>query len=485
MGIAAGIMVPHPPMIVPAVGRGGEKQIEETTKAYEKAAQFVADLKPDTVILTSPHSVMYADYFHISPGQGAEGSFARFGAPQVSAQVAYDTEFVSMLCDEAKSAVIPAGTLGERDAFLDHGTLVPLYFLLQRYTDFKLVRIGLSGLSMSYHYKLGMEIAKVSKALDRRAVFIASGDLSHKLQDYGPYGFAKEGPVYDERIMDVMGRASFDELFDFDETFLDKAAECGHRSFVIMAGAFDRTELETEKLSHQDVTGVGYGVCTYKVRTDAQGEEIRDENRAFLDIWEERERERRRAARDREDGYVRLARLSLENYIITGEPITWETSGERILAGEASDEAREELKKELTKRQAGVFVSIHKEGRLRGCIGTIGPVTSMVANEIIVNAISASTKDPRFDPITRDELLSLEINVDVLSEPEPIDSEEELDVKRYGVIVTKGGRRGLLLPNLDGVDTIDEQLRIAKRKAGLDEEEQGVKLQRFEVVRHV
>ena len=285
--------------------------------------------------------------------------------------------------------------------------------------------------------------------------------------------------------MDVMGRAAFDELFDFDETFLDKAAECGHRSFVMMAGAFDRTALEVEKLSHQDVTGVGYGVCTYKVKTDADGEAVMDEDRAFLDKWEEKERDRRRKARDVEDGYVRLARLSLENYIITGEPITWETSGERILAGEVSEEAREALKKELTERQAGVFVSIHKEGRLRGCIGTIGPVTSMVANEIIVNAISASTRDPRFDPITRDELLSLEINVDVLSEPEPISSETELDVKRYGVIVTKGSRRGLLLPNLDGVDTIDEQLRIAKRKAGLDEEEQGVKLQRFEVVRHV
>ena len=143
-----------------------------------------------------------------------------------------------------------------------------------------------------------------------------------------------------------------------------------------------------------------------------------------------------------------------------------------------------DLPEDLTGRRAGAFVSIHKQGKLRGCIGTIGPTEKNLAREIVRNAISASTRDPRFDPIREDELPWLEINVDVLGEPEDIDSEDQLDVKRYGVIVsTRDGRRGLLLPDLDGVDTPEEQVSIAMHKGGIQPHENYF-LQRFEVVRH-
>ena len=132
-----------------------------------------------------------------------------------------------------------------------------------------------------------------------------------------------------------------------------------------------------------------------------------------------------------------------------------------------------------------MFVSLHREGRLRGCIGTIRPVRGCIAEEIAANAVSAATEDPRFPPVRPEELESLEISVDVLSAPEEIASRAELDVKRYGVIVSKGSRSGLLLPDLDGVDTVDEQVSIALRKAGIPERERGVRLERFEVVRHV
>ena len=138
----------------------------------------------------------------------------------------------------------------------------------------------------------------------------------------------------------------------------------------------------------------------------------------------------------------------------------------------------------LKSERAGAFVSIHEHGMLRGCIGTILPVQSSLAEEIIENAISASTRDPRFDPITTSEIPYLDINVDVLSEPEPIHSRDELDVKRYGVIVSCGSRRGLLLPDLEGVDTVDEQVSIAMKKGGIRESDD-YQLERFEVVRHV
>ena len=433
MGILAAYMVPHPPLIVPAVGRGGEKQIAETTKAYERVAKEIASLAPDTIIITSPHSVMYSDYFHISPGKGARGDFGQFRASQVSFEESYDAELVSAIAETARGKGFPAGVMGERDRKLDHGTMVPLYFIRQKYSGGKIVRIGLSGLPLTEHYKLGQMIREAVDLLDRRAVFVASGDLSHKLQDYGPYGFAKEGPQYDERIMDVCSRAAFGELFDFDETFCDRAAECGHRSFVIMAGAFDGIAVKAEQLSHEDVTGVGYGICTFY----PQGP---DENRHFLDRYLNEQEKKLGSARSNEDPYVKLARASVEHYILHHKKMP----------------LPQDLPSELTRRRAGAFVSIHEHGRLRGCIGTIAPVQDSLAQEIIDNAVSASTRDPRFDPIRADELAWLEISVDVLGDPEPISSPKELDVKRYGVIVTKGRKRGLLLPDLDGVDTVEQ-----------------------------
>ncbi|MDO5455530.1 MAG: AmmeMemoRadiSam system protein A [Eubacteriales bacterium] len=469
MAILAAFMVPHPPMIVPQVGRGSEKQIMKTIRAYEQVADEIAALQPETIIITSPHSVMYSDYFHISPGRSAKGNFGSFRAPQVSFEETYDAELVLAISALAKESGFPAGPMGERDKRLDHGTMVPLYFVRQKYTGGKIVRIGLSGLPLTEHYRLGILIREAVEQLGRRAVFIASGDLSHKLQEYGPYGFAPEGPRYDARIMDVCARAAFGELFDFDENFCDKAAECGHRSFVIMAGAFDGTAVKATRLSHEDVTGVGYGICTFYPENGEGGENgPRGEDRHFLARYLEQATEKMASMRETEDAYVRLARQSLETYIRQHRRM----------------KMPDDLPAELLQKRAGAFVSIHEHGRLRGCIGTIAPTQDSVAEEIIQNAISASTRDPRFDPIREDELAYLEINVDVLGEPEPIRSKDQLDVKRYGVIVSKGVKRGLLLPDLEGVDTVEEQIRIAKSKAGIAEWDPHVQLQRFEVVRH-
>jgi len=164
---------------------------------------------------------------------------------------------------------------------------------------------------------------------------------------------------------------------------------------------------------------------------------------------------------------VELARQTIETYVRTG----------RV------PDPPHPLPPEM-QRRAGVFVSIHrKDGSLRGCIGTPEPVAANLAEEIIQNAISAATRDPRFPPISERELEDLDISVDVLSPPERVYSLDDLDPKRYGVIVQSGLRRGLLLPDLEGVDTVEEQVAIACRKAGIlfgDD----VELYRFTVERH-
>ena len=474
MAVIAAYMVPHPPMIIPDVGRGSEQQVQKTIDAYTKVAEEIAASQPETIIISSPHATMYADYFHISPGEEAKGNFGKFLAADVRFREEYDTELVDQIEYLAEEEEFPAGTMGERDPMLDHGTMVPLYFIRQKYKDFKIVRIGLSGLSLHDHYRLGQIIQQAVSATNRRVVYVASGDLSHKLQKSGPYGFAPEGPVYDERIMDVCSRGAFGEMFDFDEDFCDKAAECGHRSFVMMAGALDGLEVDSRMLSHEDITGVGYGICTFRVRYDLKGWPVYSDERRFLDRYYEEKERKLREKQEQSDAYVRLARRSVESFVRDRVHLDTE---------DGLDGFSEEEIAELTSGKAGVFVSIHEHGSLRGCIGTILPTADSVAEEIIQNAISASTRDPRFEEITEEELPWLEINVDVLTAPERIDSMELLDVKKYGVIVTSGMRRGLLLPDLEGVDTVEEQVSIAMRKGGIRDGEE-IELERFEVVRH-
>jgi AmmeMemoRadiSam system protein A len=162
---------------------------------------------------------------------------------------------------------------------------------------------------------------------------------------------------------------------------------------------------------------------------------------------------------------VRLARDTVESYILDGK---------KARPGELSPEMKE---------RAGVFVSIHKYGQLRGCIGTFEPVKENVAEEIIANAISSATRDPRFPPVKASELADLEYNVDILSRPEKIEGTEQLDSKKYGVIVENGLKRGLLLPDLEGVDTVEKQIEICRLKAGISPVEL-VNLYRFEVRRY-
>lgn len=174
------------------------------------------------------------------------------------------------------------------------------------------------------------------------------------------------------------------------------------------------------------------------------------------------------ACREGADPVVALARASVEAFVATGS--AFEVPGD--------------LPPGLLDRRAGAFVSLHEHGELRGCIGTIGPTQPDLAHEIVRNGILAATEDPRFPPVACDELDYLDYSVDVLDEPEPVFDVSDLDAREYGVIVTKGWRRGLLLPNLDGVETVEQQIAIAKRKAGIGRDEGGVLLERFRVVRH-
>ena len=459
MSIIAAYVLPHPPLLLPEIGNGEEKKIQLTSNAYERAIKEAADFQPDTVIIASPHTVMYADYFHIAPDEEASGSFAQFGAPEVAVTAQYDTVLAKEIAAEAAAEGIEAGPVGGRNAALDHAVMIPLYFLYTHTRDFRVVRLGISGLSPLVHYKFGRCIARAAQTLGRRAVFIASGDLSHKLTPEGPYGFAPEGPRFDKACMKYLEEGDFLKLLRMDADVYKAAAECGLRTFWIMAGALDGQALKIKKLSYQGPFGVGYGVVSLRVTRE-------DPRRSFAERYELLERRAQEERRAAEDDYVRLARRAIETIVATGKP------AERP-AG---------LPPEMGAR-AGVFVSLKKDGELRGCIGTFEPTTKNIAEEILQNAVSAALRDPRFPPVTEKELDALVYSVDVLTEPELVAGANDLDVKKYGVIVEYRARKGLLLPDLAGVDTVEDQLRIARKKGGIPEDAP-IRIWRFTVERH-
>jgi AmmeMemoRadiSam system protein A len=459
MPIVYACVLPHPPLAVPAVGRGEERKIHETLDAYNRVSMKIAALAPDTIAFMTPHNVLYADYFHISPGSEAKGSLARFNAPDVQIKIKYDNQLADTLIGISEINALPVGYLGDKDRVLDHGVMVPMWFINRQYNDYKILRISQSGLPPSAHYTLGKCIAEAAEESRRRVVFIASGDLSHKLRG-SSYGVDPEGAEYDQRITGILKTANFLSLFNIPDDLRERAAECGHNSIMTLAGCFDRRAVDAKLLSYEGPFGVGYAVAGF-----SPGE--RDESRDYLDQYVKIALKTAGESQKSEDPYRSLARQSLEYTVKTGRALP----------------LPEGLPEQLLNSRAGVFVSLHREGRLRGCIGTITPAAENVAMEIIKNAVSAGLSDSRFEPVKASDLPLLTYKVDVLSAPEPISGPEDLDVRRYGVIVSSGYKRGLLLPNLEGVDTVEEQLSIARRKGGIAYDAP-VKLERFEVIRH-
>lgn len=466
MGKISGYYImPHPPIAVPEIGKGEDEKIINTKNACCKIGDDIKEMKPETVIIITPHGPLFRDAISLSYVPTISGDFRRFGVPQVKFKFDVNMDLTEkiMKCAEnydVMTVPITSNSIKEYNILceLDHGALVPLYFVTKRYSDFKIVHITYGMLSKIELYKFGMAVKKAVEGSKYSAVIIASGDLSHRLSSEGPYGYNELGGEFDREIIKLLQKGDVLGVFNLNRKLVDAAGECGLRSFYILLGSLEGKNINGELLSYEGPFGVGYGVMRLESE-DVQGRE-------FLDKLIKQKEIEIKEGRANEDLYVRLARESLVHHIKTGEFI----------------KIPEYVTEDMLKEKRGVFVSIKKHGELRGCIGTILPVTKNVASEIIRNAVEAGEKDPRFYPVEEDELDDLEYSVDVLMLPEKA-SKDELDPKKYGVIVRKGGRVGLLLPDLEGVDTVDEQLRIALSKAGISQNEDYT-IERFEVIRH-
>lgn len=278
MGIVAAYAVPHPPLIVPTVGRGDERAIQDTVDAYQQVAREIVALDPDLIVVTSPHAPYFRDAFHITTEPELYGDMARFGALKTRVEATCDVEFAEGLVARLGQAGIPAVDSARYSEPIDHATFVGLYFVLEAFKEASasdevrksahvpcpIERVGLSMLSFETHRQVGRIIAELADESGKRVVFLASGDLSHKLKEDGPYGFAPEGPVFDAKIGEIFSSGNLEGLFEFDPAFADAAAECGLRSFQIMAGAIEGRGFVSELLSLEGPFGVGYGVAAFR-----------------------------------------------------------------------------------------------------------------------------------------------------------------------------------------------------------------------------
>ncbi|MCA9794583.1 MAG: AmmeMemoRadiSam system protein A [Candidatus Eremiobacteraeota bacterium] len=426
MSLRAALLSPHPPLLVPEVGGQRVEQVAATSQALEELATRVARLSPGRVVVITPHGEGHPHALRLYAEPTLQGDFRRFGAAQVRFEVEVDLDFTTRLAKVAQASGFDCLTRGA--APLDHGLMVPLYFLRQAAVLTPVVVICVSNQAPGQHYELGQVLRTVIEEDPVSTVVVASGDLSHRLLPSGPYGFDPAGPEYDRRVCEAISPLRRRALLDIPAKLEQQAGVCASRPLGLMLGMLPEG-FRSRLLSYEGPFGVGYAVVGFEPEVEP----------------------------------VRLARQSIE---------LWVRHGRMLAPGPVFEP--------LLEQPSAAFVTLKRSGKLRGCIGTLEPVTRRLADEIARNAVAACSQDHRFSALTVAELEDLEISVSALHPPEP-SQVHALDPARYGVVVRQGRKRGLLLPGIEQIQTVEQQLEAVRHKAGIRGELDG--LWRFEVTR--
>lgn len=465
--VLAGI-VPHPPIMVAEVGKGEIEKVAKTREGMKRLALELEKERPETLVILTPHGAVFSDAITISVPNQYQGDLSNFGASQVQLNYQVDFELADLILKSALERKIPIAILDEdlaRDyeinLKLDHGIVAPLSFFDHLEPKPWLLQINMGFLAREELYNFGMALREGILQSRKRVAVIASSDLSHRIIPGAPGGYSLRGKEFDQMLVEKLREFDVAGILSIPEDLQEEAGECGYRTILMLLGALEGEQVESQILSYEAPFGVGYLVANLEAKglnSDANRWQDIIEQKAQLII----------NRKSNESPIVQLARKSLEYFYQKGELVA---DGERFLDNDYP-------------KRAGVFVTLKQAGQLRGCIGTIEPTEDTLAGEVIANAIKAATQDPRFEPVDLEELDSLTISVDVLEAPETISGMEELDPQIYGVIVQSGRKRGLLLPALEGINTPQEQVSIASQKAGIRPGE-SIKLERFRVTRHI
>jgi AmmeMemoRadiSam system protein A/AmmeMemoRadiSam system protein B len=440
--------------MVPEVGRDAIAEVRASIDGMAELTRRLIDSRAETVVIISPHAPLEREAFIAYDGPQLHGDFANFRSPTATVHAELDDELLNQITRAAANEHLIVMRIRGFD--LDHGTAVPLYFLQRNGWHGKVVALGYNFLSNDDHVRFGKCVGDAIQKLGRRAAFIASGDLSHRLKRDAPAGYYADAHLFDEEVVEAIRTCETQRIVGIDQDLRRAAGECGYRSMLVALGAIEGSGQNCDVISYEAPFGVGYLVAQLSAVSEQASENLEEDRPPAIPTGRE------------SDLVPGLARLTIETFVTTGDIIS-----------PLSDLP------EFFSTRAACFVSIKTHnGDLRGCIGTVEPAKDSLAEEIIHNAISAATRDPRFAPVRADELANLKYSVDILSEPEPC-TLDDLDPRIYGVIVEheSGYPRGLLLPNLRDIDTAAEQVAIAARKAGL-QPQGNLKMFRFRADRY-
>lgn len=434
--IVAAVLMPHAPILIPELGGERGKEAELTTNSMWRVARDVIAGEPDAIVLISPHSPRRPGEFGIWTHLKLVGDMAQFGRPDIQVELPNSRPFVTALTGQMSQAELQTWSINM--ASLDHGAFVPLYFFHRSGWTGPTTVIGLNYPGEGEWRRLGECIRSTAVQAGLRIAIVASGDMSHRLKPGVPAGYDPKAKDFDAEFVRLVGRGDYASLEHIDAGLQERAAEDVVDSTLIAAYATGMDAHGHEVLSYQGPFGVGYCVAKLFLAKDEQ-----KSPEAILPT---------------------IARNAVERRFRNGAT--------RSVGGDSP----------FAHRRAGVFVTIRtRDGRLRGCRGTIIPQSPNVLEETQAVAVSSAFNDGRFEPVSEDELDNLRFEVSVLNPAEPVSSKRDLDPHRYGIIVsTADGRRGLMLPAVEGLDTVDEQIEATCRKAYIEPDEPIV-LERFTV----
>lgn len=257
--VFAGI-APHPPLLVPEVGGNRIGQVVNTQRALREFSRRLVDTNPETVVLISPHSPLDPRVFTARSTAELTGDFRDFYAPNVKLTFLNDLEMLDALELTAQTEGVELRKLS-RDNALDHGALVPLYYLHEAGWRGRVVVIGFTYQSNDEHLAFGRAINKAAEAINRRIAVVASGDLSHRLTVGGPYEYEPTAHLFDEQIVDAIARGDSTGVNNIDPDLRESAGECGYRSIVIALGCIGEKPRDQQVLSYEGPFGVGYMVA--------------------------------------------------------------------------------------------------------------------------------------------------------------------------------------------------------------------------------
>lgn len=440
-GVVGAALVPHPPILLHEVGGADSDRVSATRSAMGELSGWIASLNVDAMVLVDPHGPALRGEVPLLYADRAVGDLGQFRAREVTVDWPVDTVFTRELASASAESGIPARFIDRGDVVhLDHGAVVPLRLMEGFGIRLPLVYCGMPFVGRDTLGSFGRVIHEVARDRNLRVVTVASGDLSHRLTAGAPSGYDPQGEEFDRTVVRHLADGDGQAVFGMSDMLVERAGQCGYNPLLVALGSLADRPFHGRVYSYEGPFGVGYAVVGLVL--DADGDE-------------------------ESPGPVELAEESLRHYLTQGEVMQPPSCPPPELQA-----------------RGGAFVTLRKDGRLRGCMGTVEPTERNVASEIIRNAVSAGVRDPRFPPVTSEELSYLSFSVDVLGEPETVDGVQDLDPARYGVVVSRGSRRGVLLPGLEGVDTAEQQLEIACQKADLSPRDPGLKIQRFEVRRY-